>query len=258
MTSSQSLHQGFPKDSTVGMLSSWLMQLDFSKSSLNVHTVAAVLRCLSYAPRLPNLDWGVVVRRCMRYEAYTADSMPPDSSHEKRTLRVDCLQFSLAHANKFDPLLTFLDELTDLFRFRVLDLVTQSCLLFHLLDLMRVFSSSRIQKLLEDITEYLYSPTSSYQKYSERQKTLLRLSCWKGLCKSFKESSLDTSLYISHMERCMEVLFGLLPELSTFSPSKQEKMPFLEWIESIECLGNARRSWLSDLLQVCGRCSLKW
>ena len=164
----------------------------------NVETVAAVLRCLSRAPRLPNLDWGAVVRRCMRYEGYASDFLPPNSSHEKRTLRVACLQFSIAHANKFDPLLAFLDELTDLFRFSVLDSVTQGCLLFHLLDFMRIFSSSRVQKLLEDISEYFSSPSSSYQKHNERQKLFLRLACWKGLLTCFEESSLDTSLYISH------------------------------------------------------------
>lgn len=185
----------------------------------------------------------------MKYETHIAALLPQDSLTEKRSLLKECLLFALAHANKFDPLLCLLDELTSLFRFRTLDLITQSCLLFHLLDLTRIFSSSRTKMLLEDISEFLSSSLSSYQNYNARQKRLLQLSCWRGLSGCFTEASLDASEYLSSMEKCMEILFALLPAQPT-AFSKQELMPCLEWNESMVCLGKARRTWLLDHLQI--------
>lgn len=215
-----------------------------------MNTVASVLRCLSSAPRLPNLYWGTVVQRCMKYEAHMTEILPERVSCDKTSLVKECVLFSLAHANKFDSLISLLDELTSLPRFRTIDLITQSCLLFNLVDLSRIFSSSRTQILLEDISEFLVSPNSSYQKYNVRQKRFLRMSCWKGLFKCFNDDSLDTSEYLSGLEKCMEILFALLPAESIDSFSKQECMTYLEWNESIACLGKTRKVWLSDLLQV--------
>lgn len=208
-----------------------------------MNTVAAVLRCLSSAPRLPQLDWGAVVRRCMKYEDHIAKFLPLYSSYEKRSLLKESLVFSLAHANKSDQLLSLLDELTSLSRFRTLDLVAQSCILFYLSDLTRIFSSSRTQILLEDISEFLSSPVSFYEKYDARQKRFFQLSCWKGLSKCISIASLDTPEYLSGIEKCMEILFALLP-------AQQKWMPCLEWKESMLCLGRARRAWLLNLLQV--------
>ncbi|XP_021714908.1 protein RST1-like isoform X2 [Chenopodium quinoa] len=242
-------NQSFSKDATVMQLSTWLMQLDYSKDTPHVNTVAAVLRCLSSAPRLPKLDWGAVIRRCMKYEAHISEFLPQDTSSVKSSLRKECVLFSLAHANKIDPLLSFLDELTSLFRFRTLDLITQSCLLFHLLNLTRIFSSSRTKMLLEDISEFLSSLFSSYRNYNVKQKRFLLLACWKGLSNCFDEDSLDTSEYLSGMEKCMEILFASLPAQPT-AFSELELMPTLEWNEAIVCLGKARKAWLLDLLQV--------
>ncbi|KAL2943214.1 Protein RST1, partial [Bienertia sinuspersici] len=236
------MDQSFSKDSTILKLSSWLMQLDRSTNPSHINTVAAVLRCLSSAPRLPQLDWGTGSR-------ISLTSYPQDSSYEKGILLKECLVFSLAHANKFDQLLSLLDELTSLFRFRTLDLITQSCLLFHLIDLMRIFSSSRIHLLFEDISEFLSSPISSFQNYNARQKRFLQFSFWKGLSKCFIDASLDASEYLSGIERCMEILFALLPAQPPSAFSKQELIPCLVWNESVLCLGKARRAWLLNLLQ---------
>ncbi|XP_056699417.1 protein RST1 isoform X3 [Spinacia oleracea] len=250
IASSMPIDQNFSKDAAILKLSTWMMQLDYSRNPSHVNTIAAVLKCLSSAPRLPKLDWGAVIRRCMKYEAHIAEFLPKDSFSKKRSLRKECVLFSLAHSNKFDQLLSLLDELTSLFRFRTLDLITQSCLLFRLLDLTRIFSSSRTKLLLEDIYEFLSSPVSSYQNYNIQQKRFLQLSCWKGLSNCLNEASLDTSEYLSGMERCMEILFGLLPAQPTAAFSKQELMLSLEWNESIVCLGNSKRVWLMDLLRI--------
>ncbi|XP_057515701.1 protein RST1 isoform X2 [Amaranthus tricolor] len=251
LASSLPVSQSFSKDTSVVKLSTWLMEIDYSrKNPSDVNTVASVLRCLSSAPRLPNLYWGTVVQRCMKYEAHITEILPERVSCDKTSLVKECVLFSLAHANKFDSLISLLDELTGLPRFRTIDLVTQSCLLFNLVDLSRIFSSSRTQILLEDISEFLVSPNSSYQKYNTRQKRFLRMSCWKGLFKCFNDDSLDTSEYLSGLEKCMEILFALLPAESIDSFSKQECMTYLEWNESIACMGKTRKVWLSDLLQI--------
>ncbi|KAK9734980.1 hypothetical protein RND81_04G175300 [Saponaria officinalis] len=243
---SKTFDQSFSKDATVVKLTSWLMQLDYLK--LHANTVAAVLRCLSSAPRLPKHDWGQIVRRCIKYESHVASGLPRDSSSDKRRLIEECLRFSLAHASEFDSLLVLLDDFTCLSRFRTLNFVMQSCLLFHLPDLLRIFSSSRSQKLLEDMCEFLSSSIYSYQQLNTRQKWFLQLSFWKALNKCVNEASADTSEYLHGLEMCMEVLFRLLPA-SPRATSVKEQMPCLLWQESMACLGNARQAWLMRLLQ---------
>ncbi|KAG7985679.1 hypothetical protein I3843_03G038900 [Carya illinoinensis] len=239
---SKSVSQTFSEDSVVMRLCLWLMHLDVSETGTIAHvgTVATVFRCLSRAPRLPVLDWGAIIRRCMKYEAKVAELLPPDSSLEEGILRKQCLQFSLAHANQFDPLATFLDEMSDLSRFKTLELNLRSCLLIHLADLIKVFSGSRIEKLFNDLTYYLPSVTS-----------MLRCSCWKGLYQCLDEASLDSVDYISHIETCMEVLFAQLPVLGAAAIIEVDQLSSVEeWSEAIRCLGKARRVWLLTFLQV--------
>lgn len=114
--SSVSGSQNFPEDSTVLKLSLWLMSLSpESDAAPHVNTVASVLRCLSNATRLPMLDWRAIVQRCMRYEDQLAKFLSSTST-KKGVIREECLLFSLRHANQFDSLLTFLEELADLTR----------------------------------------------------------------------------------------------------------------------------------------------
>lgn len=194
------------------------------------------------------MDWGAIIRRGMRYEAQVTEMLPTESSFRKGILREECLKFSLAHANKFDQLLSFLDELSDLSRFSTLELNLQSCVLNHLADLIKVFSSSRIEKLFDDLCSYFSSATSR-QSYDTDETKLLRISCWKGLYKCLDEASLDSLEYISHIEKCMEVLFSLLPAMQLATVVDQ--LNYLkEWSEAVTCLGKARKHWLVDFLQV--------
>ncbi|KAF8408286.1 hypothetical protein HHK36_007435 [Tetracentron sinense] len=277
---SKHVSQSFPEDSIVWRLSLWLRDLDCSRvahlskdsaflvealqklfpilfafimggSIAHVNTVTTILRCLSRAPRLPSLDWGAIIRRCMRYEAQGSEKLFPDSAVERGDLREQCILFSLAHANQFDPLLFFLDELSDLSRFRTLELNLQSCLLCHLAELIKIFSGSRQEKLFDDMADYLCSSASSYQVYNPDQQSLLQVSFWKGLYHSLEEASTESSEYISNMEKCMELLFTLLPALySDASLSVDLANSVKEWSEAIKCLGKARRGWLMDLLEV--------
>ncbi|KAK7316466.1 hypothetical protein VNO77_35522 [Canavalia gladiata] len=251
-TSSKSVSQSFSEDNVVLKLSLWLMDFKYTEPGTSVHisTVIAVLRCLSRAPRLPSMDWGSIIRRCMRYETKAAELLPKDSACKKGTLREESILFAIAHANQFDSLLTFLDELSDFSRFRTLEINLQACLLKHLADLVKVYSNSRLEKLFGDVSNHLSSFTS-YKESGTYQKSLLCISCWKGLYECLDEVSVDTSGYISHIERCMEVLFTLLPMVeSSGSVVSGDVSSEEEWSEAIRCLGKAPQSWLLDFLMV--------
>ncbi|KAM6572330.1 hypothetical protein CsatA_016410 [Cannabis sativa] len=244
--------QTFADDSAVLKLSSWLMHLNLSGtgSTTPIATVTTVLRCLSRAPRLPSFDWGTIIRRCMRYESQVAELLHRDSAYRKGSLREECITFSLAHANQFDQLLNFLDELCDLSRLRTLELNIQSYLLIHLADLIKVFSGSRVEKLIDDVTVYLISITSD-PLYDTDQKSMLRNSCWKGFCQCLDEASIDSLDYVSHVEKAMEVLFSLLPLLQSDVTIEMDQANCEEeWSNAVRCLAKARRTWILNFLEV--------
>ncbi|KAJ4973244.1 hypothetical protein NE237_006418 [Protea cynaroides] len=251
-TDSRHVPQSFPVDSVVWKLSTWLMDLNSIEAGTTAHvnTVATVLRCLSRAPRLPSFDWGVIIRRCMRFGDPVSGKLCPDPAVRKVTLREDCIQFSLAHANQIN-LLLFLDELSDLSRFRTLELNLQSSLLCHLADLTKIFSVSRLEKLFDDMADYLRSPVSSYHAYNSDQKSLLRISFWKGLNHCLDEAFAESLEYLTNMEKCMELLFASLPVLPFDTSVRLELANCTdEWSEGVTCLGKAPKRWLMVLLEV--------
>lgn len=249
----KSASQTFPDDGIVMKLSLWLMNLNYTgtAASSHVNTVATILRCLTSAPRLPQLDWGAIIRRCMRYEEQVSDSLQGEYDVKKQKLREDCLLFSLVHGSNFNALLTFLDELFDLWRFKKLEMNLQLCIVAHLPHTIKIFSGSRLEKLLDDVANFMKSPISSDQSYNPEQKSLLRTSCWKGLRMCFEEAYLDSEKLMPNFENCMKVLFSLLPEGSGFTSSESNRnYEREEWSEAVRCLGKARRDWLSHLLQI--------
>ncbi|VVA17769.1 PREDICTED: RST1 [Prunus dulcis] len=186
----------------------------------------------------------------MRYEAQVAELFPTESSLEKGTLREECVKFSLAHANEFDQLPSFLDELSDLSRFRTLELKLQSCLLDHLVDLIKVFSGSRLEKVFDDVRSY-FSSVTSYQSLGTDETSLLRISCWKGFYQCLDEASLDSLEYICQIEKGMEVLFSLMPAMQLPAIGGGGQLRTVEeWSEAVRCFRKARKSWLLDFLQV--------
>ncbi|KAH0923800.1 hypothetical protein HID58_023818 [Brassica napus] len=221
--------------------------LPLADSSLNIGALASALRCLSHAPRLPNLDWGATIRRLMRQETQLDVSQSGDVPKDT-SLREECLKFSLAHASEFDELLTFLDELSELSRFKALEQSLQSSLLCHLGDLMRMFSGSRMDKLFEDISCFVTS-LSSDQVYSCDQKSSLRVSCWKGLSQCLEGTSFESSEYITKIENCIELLFSVLPVASQ-SPNVDQMGSVKEWSEAVRCLQQSHKDWLYKFLQV--------
>lgn len=209
-----------------------------------VSTVGTVLKCLSKAPRLPTTDWGVIVRRCMKIEVQIA--YKTTNQQDLKLLREACLHFTLAHATHISPLLQFLDDLTDILRFQRLDMNTQSILLQHLSQLMKLFSDSRLDKLYGDLTEYLYSCTSSYLNYSCEEKSMIRMSFWEGICKCLVEGASEESGDLSFIKKCIECLLPLMILHNDGQPKFMD-----EWSAAITCLTIAQRSWLGDMLQVC-------
>ncbi|XP_024029477.1 protein RST1 isoform X2 [Morus notabilis] len=94
--------QNFTDDNAVMKLSSWLMHLNISGTGGNSHisTVVTVLRCLSEAPRLPSLDWGAIVRRCMRYEAQASELLLSDPAYRKGVLREEFTSYQAYDPNQ--------------------------------------------------------------------------------------------------------------------------------------------------------------
>ncbi|KAE8651262.1 protein RST1 isoform X2 [Cucumis sativus] len=252
VSDSRSSPQNFPTDGVGMRLCNWLMQLNLSETGTATHTETLVttLRCLSQAPRLPSLDWGAIIRRCMRYEDQVAELVPPSSALRKGIVREECLKFSLAHANQFDQLLIFLDELSDISRFRTLELNLQSCLLTHLAGLMKVFSNARVEKLFNDMKIYMSSFYSDQLLYNY-EKHLLCISCWKGLYQCLDEANLNSLECIAHIEDFMVVLFTMLPTLSSSTNKEVDEIHSTkEWSEAIRCLSKARQTWLLNFLQI--------
>uniref|UniRef100_J3KWR7 DUF3730 domain-containing protein n=2 Tax=Oryza brachyantha TaxID=4533 RepID=J3KWR7_ORYBR len=235
----------FSDESLVWNLSLWLRDLNFEKPDniLSASTVATVLRCLSKAPRLPAIDWGVIVRRCMKVEAHISDKLT--NRHDSKLLREECLYLSLAQASHISPLLHFIDDLTDLPRFRRLEINLQSIFLQYLSHLMKLFSHSRLDKLYEDLIEYLYSPTSSYLDYSSEQRSMLRTSFWTGIRNCLVEDVSEMSSGFSCIKKCIESLSPLL------SLHKDGHPEFIEeWSAAIKCLTVAQKILFGDMLKV--------
>ncbi|KAK9090349.1 hypothetical protein Sjap_023526 [Stephania japonica] len=242
--SSTLISQTFPEDSLVWQLCVWLMNLNSPEAKM-VYNIATVLRCLSRAPRLPSSEWGAIVRRCMRFEHQNSG---------KGVVREECIKFALIHANHINPLLLFLDELYEFSRFRTLELSIQKLLLSHLGDLIKIFSTSRLVKLCDDMIEHFSSPGSLYHMYNNDQKGLLRLSFWKGLrhcLESLGGASSEFSEYMESIEKCMVLLFSFLPAYHFDSSLKMDQANLTdEWSAAVECIGKARRDWILDFLEV--------
>ncbi|XP_068651513.1 protein RST1 [Aristolochia californica] len=245
----KSTSQSFGEGNIVWQLSLWLMDLNSETGIVpHVNTVTTVLRCLSHAPRLPALDWGPIIRYLLKYGDKVSSKLNLDTTIQKGELREACICFSIAHAYQRGPLMFLLDELSDLARFQTLELKLQCSLLCHLGELEKVFSGSRLEKLFGDMFDYFSSSLSSYQAYAAVEKSQLRVSFWKGLCGCLPESSGESPPYIWHVEKCMELLFCLLPGINDHGEEKLDSE--MEWWEAARCLGKAPRSWLMNILQV--------
>uniref|UniRef100_A0A0A9DER8 Uncharacterized protein n=1 Tax=Arundo donax TaxID=35708 RepID=A0A0A9DER8_ARUDO len=110
---------------------------------------------------------------------------------------------------------------------------------------MKLFSDSRLEKLFEDLTEYLYSSTLSYLNYSSEQRSVIRMSFWEGIYKCLVEVVSEESGGFSFIKKCIECLLPLLTLCNDGQPQFMD-----EWSAAVKCLTNAQKSWLSDILQI--------
>ncbi|KAK1298001.1 hypothetical protein QJS10_CPB14g00074 [Acorus calamus] len=244
--------KSFPEDSLVWKLCLWLANLNSSEMDMitHVNTISTVLRCLSQSPRLPIMDWGAIIRRFMKYEDQVSSKLHENPSLKKGNLQEESIHLSFTRANQINPLLLFLDDITDLSRFRKLELNLQVYLLCHLADLIKVFSSARLEKLFDDFAEYFSSSPLSYLVRKPNQRSMLRVSCWKGLHQCLNGSPHDVE-YITNLERCMEVLYHSLPQFpQKFSSIDEVMSSEEEWFLAVQCLSKAPYAWLIDFLQV--------
>uniref|UniRef100_A0A1D1Z387 Uncharacterized protein KIAA1797 n=1 Tax=Anthurium amnicola TaxID=1678845 RepID=A0A1D1Z387_9ARAE len=236
------------ENSLVWGLYSWLNGSEMGTFP-SVNTVASVLRCLSQAPRVPtSSDWGAIINRCMKYGTQLS-SKSKMMGQEPKTLREECVHFALTHANCNNSLVLFLDELADGSRFTTLELNLQCSLLCWLPDITRVFSASRMEKLYGDLVGYFSSSKSSYVFCDADRKCLLRISFWKGLHECLVKSS-DKLVCVSEVEKCIELLFSLLPVFISTDGSVEKEAHFQELTEAVNCLSEVPQIWLTSLLQV--------
>ncbi|KAJ3694479.1 hypothetical protein LUZ60_009959 [Juncus effusus] len=222
-----SLNQNLSEETLVWDLSSYLRDFDSNKEVINAKKgiISTMLSCLSKSPKLPSFDWGIIIRRFMK--------------HQDISINKECLNFSLIHANHISPLLNLLDDLTDLPRFKTLDLNLQLFLLESMSQLLRLFSESRLEKLCVDLVQFF--------SLERNENSILRRSLWKGLCGSLRENYDEI---VSHLEKLMEFMLIQLPNLNGDYLRDEFSENENEWFDVIECLDLASKTWLLNYLKI--------
>ena len=201
----------------------------------NDQSIVSVLSCLSKAPRLPSsIDFGPIIKRFMRYGS--------------NIVRKECLSFSLVHASSYNSLLLFLDELVLGPRFGTLQLNLQCFLLFRLSEFMKIFSASRYDGFQRDLLAF-FSSSPAYMLHGENERSLLRISLWKGLHQCIIDAFEKSTLSVKE-EKCIELLFGLLPVSHSDDDLVGVRIYPQEFMEAVNCLSVAPRNLLLTLLQV--------
>ncbi|GLJ05985.1 hypothetical protein SUGI_0029950 [Cryptomeria japonica] len=257
--------QSFPEDSTVWRLCSVLLNYTTSQtgSIVPVNTIVSVLRCLEKAPRLPSLDWGGLVRCLMRYKdqisANQLSLVPDKHSLHTSGVREECVHFSFVHADHISSLLNFLNELCEISRLKLLEHSLQCVLLLHMVDMIRIFSQTRMQKFFSGIMDFFgrqlnFEVIDHDTEINSRLKTSLKITFWKSLHKCLTDLSLPSlEIYSQSIKNCMQSLFQLLPSLpSNFSEMRNTILLNAEeeWSQAIKCLMDAPKEWLLDILQI--------
>ncbi|XP_057823023.2 protein RST1 isoform X2 [Cryptomeria japonica] len=232
-------------------------------SIVPVNTIVSVLRCLEKAPRLPSLDWGGLVRCLMRYKdqisANQLSLVPDKHSLHTSGVREECVHFSFVHADHISSLLNFLNELCEISRLKLLEHSLQCVLLLHMVDMIRIFSQTRMQKFFSGIMDFFgrqlnFEVIDHDTEINSRLKTSLKITFWKSLHKCLTDLSLPSlEIYSQSIKNCMQSLFQLLPSLpSNFSEMRNTILLNAEeeWSQAIKCLMDAPKEWLLDILQI--------
>ena len=163
--------------------------------------MAAVVRCLAHAPRLPPLDWGTPCRRLLNWTASTQAAEHTDSTSEQEAanstdkadstnrLGTACLLLALKHGGMASHGLgELLDQVMTQQRFSQLPAQLQQMLLIGLPEVLQALSSQRSAAVLSTLGPLSLS--------SKRQHAELTAAAWAGLARlmhSVQDSNSNSS-----------------------------------------------------------------
>lgn len=262
----------FPKDSTLYLLCSWLLNLGkmLESSAFPYSTAISVLRCLQRAPQLPLLDWGTLIRQIMHKmateQAPSGESVDTSSQHVAMQDNVckELLLFLLAHAEKLPILQPLLDELCDLSRLISLGPFLSGLLMLHMASVSSIFSESRMERFFIDCVELISRVCRLQDSEPPLPKTLytqLKINFWKGLAlyvTQLNKQSKETSEAKKHklflrVEKCLEV-FDDLPLVVSVHDHDQtleldSQLLYEEWSAALNCISQASKEWILKITE---------
>ncbi|KAH7423086.1 hypothetical protein KP509_12G038700 [Ceratopteris richardii] len=248
---------GLAKDSTLYLLCDWLLNMkeNLMDPSFPYHSLASVLRCLRQAPKLPNLEWGAILRKLFHDITSTKEYPSPEFKNFKvqDDLFSECMLFSLAHAQSFSGLQTCLDELCDLALLLSLRTSMASILMVHMNKLSYIFSKSRLERFVFECVEATWrrSQSNHSQNLSSGDDVeCLKVNLWKGLKsllslpKDDLRVGVDKNKLLVAAEKCLSLLEPPLEK----SPRKLDEIQ--EWSEALECMVLASDEWIAKLTEI--------
>lgn len=227
-------------------------------------TVAAALRCLQKAPRLPALNWGVLVRRLFR--TGKQDGTPRDS----RGMHIggECLRLAITHAREVPALAVFLDDTCELARLVTLETELQVLLLRALAGVLRALPRSGGLRVLGDLQDLVMGHEDAHKGWR------LQGALWRGLGEvvegfSGTEQKTEEDSEVGGLEElraaaleATKSLYRRLPvDVGSFrgaalvqraggtSREDSEKGEGV-WGAATECLAKTERAWLLELLKL--------
>jgi hypothetical protein len=224
-------------------------------------TVAAALRCLQKAPRLPALNWGVLIRRLFR--AGKQDGTPRDSRGMQ--IRGECLRLAITHALEVPALAVFLDDTCELARLVTLETELQVLLLRGLAGILRALPRSGGLRVLGDLQDLVMG-------HEDAQKgRALQGALWRGLgeaLEGFSGTEQKTEevggleeLRAAALEATKSLYRRLPVDVESFrgaalmqraggtSREYSEKGEGV-WGAAVGCLAKTERAWLLELLKL--------
>lgn len=202
-------------------------------------TMAAVVRCLAHAPRLPPLDWGAPCRQLLNLATSTQAAEHPDSTPEQYAADIAdkpadstaglgsaCLLLALKHGSVVSHGLgELLDQLMSEQRFGQLPAQLQRMLLTGLPEVLQALSSQRSAGVLSTL-----SLSSKQQRAGQ-----LTTAAWTGLARlmhSAQDSNSNTAApaaaVVGEAHRAVAQLLQQLPLPPFLLPGETLPEPSME------------------------------
>ncbi|KAL3139450.1 hypothetical protein ABBQ38_003780 [Trebouxia sp. C0009 RCD-2024] len=184
---------GLPEDGAMTSLVQIVLTGQNHVLQTSVTTMAAVMRCLAHAPRLPPLDWGSPCQRLLNLAASTQAAEHPDSISEQEAadsadttadstsdLGTACLLLTLKHGGVASlGLGGLLDQLMTQHWFSQLPAQLQQMLLTGLPEVLQALSSHRSAAVLSTLSTLSTLSLSSNRQHAGQ----LSVAAWTGLAR---------------------------------------------------------------------------